>query len=340
MKPAPTAGEGFGTSAVDLFASGMGAFILIALIFMVMYSATPAKVVTAPPTPACPEPVQCPDAPECPVCPACAACEVCEECAAPLTCPDPQPVPDCPVCPQVAQPSCPDPVTCPVCPICPDAPRPQPPTAPPAPDCPEPKATAPTKPLPDVDIVFVLDTTGSMRYVIESMKRELSAVVEVLEQVMPSVAIGVITVNDRRQKPVHKVHALRRLTGDRDAADDLHRFLRGIDAGKAVGINNDRPEAFMTGLQLATAIKYRADVANRVVIVITDSYAYEDEAERSLAIARSFAANEGSRVSTVHLESGKFPEADEYLPALAKAGGGEYVIDRGTVLANVLLSVL
>lgn len=340
MKPPAPAGEGFGTSAVDLFASGMGAFILIALIFMVMYSATPAKELAAPPTPACPDPVPCPDAPDCPACPTCEACEECQECAAAPACPDPEPVPDCPVCPQVVQPVCPKQVACPVCQVCPEIPQPDATPAPPAPECPEPDAPAPSKPLPDVDIVFVLDTTGSMRYVIESMKRELSAVVEVLEQVMPSVAIGVITVNDRRQRPVHKVHPLRRLTGDRDAADDLHRFLRGIDAGKAAGVNNDMPEAFMSGLRLATAIKYRPEVTNRVVIVITDSYAYEEEVEQSFAIARAFAANDGSRVSTVHLESGKFPIADEYLPALAEAGKGEYVIDRGTVLANVMLSVL
>ena len=338
MKPPATPGEGFGTSAVDLFASGMGAFILIALIFMVMYSATPAKELAAPPTPACPEPVQCPEAPACPVCPTCKACEVCQECAPVPVCPDPEPVPECPQCPRVVQPSCPEPVACPICPVCPEAPQPRAP--PPAPECPQPDPQPPSKPLPDVDIVFVLDTTGSMRYVIESMKRELSAVVEVLEQVMPSVAIGVVTVNDRRQKPVHRVHPLRRLTGDRDAADDLHRFLRGLDAGKAAGINNDMPEAFMTGLRLATAVKFRPNVTNRVVIVITDAYAYEDEIERSLVIARAFAQNAGSRISTVHLEAGKFPVADEYLPALAKAGKGEYVIDRGTVLANVMLSVL
>ena len=340
MKPPTGPGEGFGTSAVDLFASGMGAFILIALIFMVMYSATPAKELAAPPTPACPVPAPCPDAPDCPTCPTCAACDVCQECPAAPTCPDPAPVPDCPVCPQVVPPTCPEAVACPVCEVCPKTPQPAPMPTPPAPKCPEPDPAPPSKPLPDVDIVFVLDTTGSMRYVIESLKRELSAVVEVLEQVMPSVAIGVITVNDRRQRPVHKVHPLRRLTGDRDAADDLHRFLRGIDAGKAAGINDDMPEAFMSGLRLAAAIRYRPEVTNRVVIVITDSYAYEDEMEQSLAIARSFAANPGTRVSTVHLEAGKFPAADGYLPALAKAGKGEYVIDRGTVLANVMLSVL
>ena len=37
MKPPAAEREQIGTSAIDLFASGMGAFILIALVFMVLF---------------------------------------------------------------------------------------------------------------------------------------------------------------------------------------------------------------------------------------------------------------------------------------------------------------
>lgn len=332
--------ESLGTSAIDLFASGMGAFILIALIFMVMYSATPAQEMPTEPVVAqiCPEPVPCPEAPECPLCPECETCEECASCPPQKACPDVD-VPSCPQCP--ATPTCPQPKPCPPCAICPEipdlVPKPEPTVEV---QCPEPAADTSMKPLPDLDLVFVLDTTGSMKFQLDSLKRELLVVTEVLEQIMPSIAIGFVTVNDRRQRPVHRVHNLRRLTGDQNAADELYRFLRNLEAGKAAGPNTDQPEAFFTGIQVATRMQFRKDVKNRAIIVITDSHAYEEEITASYTLAGQFAATEGSRISTVHIEAGKFPISDEYLPALARAGKGEYVIDRGTVLANVMLSVL
>ena len=45
MKSPQTETEHMGTAAVDLFASGMGAFILIAMVFMVLFAASPQQEV-------------------------------------------------------------------------------------------------------------------------------------------------------------------------------------------------------------------------------------------------------------------------------------------------------
>ena len=192
--------------------------------------------------------------------------------------------------------------------------------------------------LPDTDIVFVLDTTGSMRNEIESLKRELHIVVQVLERMMPSVGIGVVTFNDRRQRPMARHHPLRRLTGDEGAIRDINRFLRSISITDSRGPNPDLPEAVLNALAVAVNTSFREDVANRIVIVITDAYAYEDEAARSLQIARAFAAAAGQRISTVHVRDNR--DSKQYLETLAEAGGGEFVPDRGSILANVLLGIL
>ncbi len=71
----------FGMSALDLFASALGAFILIALVIFPYF---PNTITACPPAQTCPAPVP---APVCPVCP------------------DPVPAPACSVCAAVREPS-------------------------------------------------------------------------------------------------------------------------------------------------------------------------------------------------------------------------------------------
>lgn len=364
MRPPAAESEQFGTSAVDLFASAMGAFILIALVFMVLFAATPKKEVPdTPETPVavCPEPVPCPEIPACPECPPQAVCPKaptpeCPVCPAPTPTPEPTPqvcpeAPPCPepvVCPaQPACPVCPAQPACPVCPICPEPTEPVQPAGQPVaepvvqkpPVCPSPPLETPTeKPLPETDLVFVIDSTGSMRAEIESLKRELYVVVEVLERMMPSVGVGVVTFNDRLQFPPIRAHALRRLTGDEGAMRELQRFLRSISIANARGPNMDVPEAILMALRAAVGTSFRGDVRDRVIIIITDAYAYEDEMGRTFQIAQTFASTPGSRISTVHVRQN--PDSEKYLRRLAEAGGGEFVPDRGSILANVLMGML
>ena len=66
----------FSMSALDLFASALGAFILIAIVIFPYFpntARTPVVVVAAPDPPACPPILPCPDepCPDCPVCPVC-----------------------------------------------------------------------------------------------------------------------------------------------------------------------------------------------------------------------------------------------------------------------------
>ncbi len=345
MKPPATEREQIGTSAIDLFASGMGAFILIALVFMVLFAATPrqeeppqpAPVVCPVPQPCpetplcpvCPEPTICPDVPVCPVCPRIQDCPVCPT-IEPTACPE---LPPCPVVTPVVCPKQPD---CPVCADCPEPPEPTPLPQHPQQACPKPEER--TTLLPETDLVFVLDTTGSMRGEIESLKRELHIVVQVLERMMPSIGIGVVTFNDRLQRPTTRHHPLRRLTNSESAMRDINRFLRSISTTDARGTNQDLPEAVFSALEVAVNASFRKDVGDRIVIVITDAYAYEDEEDPSFRIARAFAQVPGQRISTVHVRDD--PDSGRYLEKLAEAGGGEFVADRGSILANVLMGIL
>lgn len=338
MKPIAEDQEFIGMSAIDLFASGMGAFILIAVIFMVLFAAVPKKesdTVQALPALECPK-VEIPQCPECPqvVVPECPIVEIpkCPECEQCVVCPKPAPVPRCPPIP-----SCPEAPECPACPVCESVPKPIVAEAPTIPaTCPEPDEN--TTMLPDTDIVFVLDTTSSMYNEIDALKRELHLVVEVLNRMMPTVGIGVVTFNDRRQRPVTRHHRLQQLTGDEEAIKDIQRFLRSIEAADARGSNLDVHEAVYQGLQEAVGTSFREGVSSRMILVLTDAPAYPDEEPASLQLVQRFSSTPGHRVSAIHVRQDEM--AQKYLEALAESGRGSYIIDTGTILANVLLSVL
>lgn len=340
--------EQIGVAAIDLFASGMGAFILIAIIFIILFSATAKRADFAMESES-PEltPLECPEVEECPPPIECPEVEI----AALPECPDVEETP-CPECPELAKveildcppppdPDCSEVPDCPICPICEevetvsvDAPIEEAPVEVLA--CPEPETKISL--LPETDLVFVVDTTMSMMFEIEALKRELYVVVDVLERMMPSVAIGVVTFNDRLQRPSTRYHPVRQLTNEPDNLNDLQRFIRSISIHDAKGRNPDTPEALLPALRRAVATSFRANVENRVVIVITDAYAYESEQSATFQVAREFASTEGQRVSAVFLRTD--PAAEDYLKRLTDAGNGIFVPDRGSILANVLLGLL
>lgn len=111
--------EVFSMSAIDLFASGLGAFIIVSVVlFPYVLNTT-----RTPPPPPPQAPLQCPEPVE---------CEVCVACPPPVVCPEPVACPEIPQmsCPEPPQPQCPQ-ISCPevTCPDCPQRSCPEPLTA-------------------------------------------------------------------------------------------------------------------------------------------------------------------------------------------------------------------
>ncbi|MYC91948.1 MAG: hypothetical protein F4X15_10805, partial [Gemmatimonadetes bacterium] len=162
MKKRNRAPSPFGIAALDLFASALGAFILIAVVIFPMIGEA------VPDNPPAPAPIIMeappPDSVACPVCPTCpVVAAVVEPIACPVcpTCPVPEPVPET-ICPAI-----PDPVACPVCP-----------TVPAPVICPEPapapiQVDAPRFRFPHLDLIVALDVTNSMRGQVASLKAEV-----------------------------------------------------------------------------------------------------------------------------------------------------------------------
>lgn len=111
-----------------------------------------------------------------------------------------------------------------------------------------------------VDVVFVFDTTGSMREEIEGVKNTCIAFAEELESKGRDYRLGLVAFDDA----VEGVYgAGGRLT------DDAREFKRWIGRLKADGGNND-PENDFGALKEASQMGFR-DEAQRVFILITDA---------------------------------------------------------------------
>ena len=331
----------FGMASLDLFASALGAFILISIVIFPMIGEAvpeiptePVEILEAPP----PEPVDCPICPvlaavpedaDCPICPVCPECPV----LAPMPVPTPVAAPPCP------EVTVPEPIPCP---ICPEVPEPVP--------CPvaAPAAVANVErhfQFPHLDLVIALDVTSSMGRQVAALKAEVGQLAILLEQISPSFGIGMVAFGDRHWDQPLTVFPLRQISGPTRNRAAFRGFVNGLSVrmGLGRGGNADQPEAFLQALSQASRMTWRPESVRRVIVLVTDSPAYPEDLGRAIAAASTVARSDGHRVSTVYVNPMGLddPTTEEFLQRVANAGGGQFVRDvGGSLTVNLLLSLL
>lgn len=143
----------------------------------------------------------------------------------------------------------------------------------------------------DIDLAFVIDTTGSMGGTIDDVRTQVSRIVEVLSTRSASYRFALVSYRD---DPGH--------TGDPDDyaarldtpfTSDTAAFQAGLDRLVADG-GGDTPEAVYSGLQMAFAQPWRPGV-RKVAIAIGDAPAHDPEPVSGLSaddvIAQSLAVD-------------------------------------------------
>ena len=323
----------FGMASLDLFASALGAFILISIIIFPLIADTsrsdPAEPVPLlaeiPP----PEPIVCPVCPSFPTLPAPVACPAPSP-AAPT--PEPLTVP-VPAAPPALEP---EPAACPVCPTVP-APTPCP--------APTPTPSTSTYQLPHVDLVIALDVTSSMTRQVADLKAEVGQLSDLLSRMAPSFGIGLVAFGDRQWERPTTTFPLRTISGPTLNRAAFRGFVNNLSVrmGLGRGGNNDPPEAFLQALTDAARMPWRPESERRVIVLVTDNPAYPEEVERTIATAAAIARMPGHRVSTVYINTQGIAdlEVERFLQRVANAGRGEFVRDAGgSLTVNLLLSLL
>ncbi len=198
--------------------------------------------------------------------------------------------------------------------------------------------------IPDIDVAICLDVTGSMAGQIAGLQQQIVDLANVLDALAPSAGIGVVAFGDRAwRRPLY----VQRIVGTEQAAA-LQRFVNTLSPAmgytQATDPNADTPEAVAMALDEAVRLNWRAVSRRRYIVVVTDNPAYPDKVEAAKRTARAFASAAGQRVSTVRANATS-PGSDAaapFLRALAEAGNGEFVdaAGGGSMIASVLLAIL
>ena len=192
---------------------------------------------------------------------------------------------------------------------------------------------------PPLDIVIAIDLTGSMREMIEGLKYQLTDMVEILTLISPTLGVGVVGFNDRTQSPVLRVRNLDEIrSGDRSLSG-LQEFINSFEAGAASGDNDDAPEAVVRALERAVDMSWRTDSKKRIVVVVTDAPAYDDRVSDAYSAASRFAREPGQSVSGV-LATDFDNGAKPFLEELSYRGKGRFIVSSGSITSSILLALL
>lgn len=189
----------------------------------------------------------------------------------------------------------------------------------------------------DLDLVFVMDTTGSMRREIADLQANLMGIVRVLHRLAPSLQVGFVAFKDRGEEYVTRAFPLSPMSGN-----NLPRIQAFVEALSARG-GDDHPESVGVALAEAIAMNWRDDAQGRI-IVIGDAPDRPGELPGIFSMANRFQSSGTSedlprQVSAIFTQSRR-PGGREFYQDLAAAGGGDYVDHQGRMMESVLLSVL
>ncbi len=190
----------------------------------------------------------------------------------------------------------------------------------------------------DLDIVFVLDTTSSMKREIADVQVSLLGIIRVLERLAPSLNVGFVAYRDRTDAYLTRTFQLAPMTGG-----NLKRIQVFVDRLRASG-GGDVPEAVDQAISVAKNMPWRT-TALGWIIVVGDAPAHRRDQNRAYNIARNFHQYAPSglvqrRVSAIFTGSRGRRSSRKFFQTLARAGGGDFVDHKGRIIESVLLSIL
>ncbi|MEM8791944.1 MAG: vWA domain-containing protein [Pseudomonadota bacterium] len=187
-----------------------------------------------------------------------------------------------------------------------------------------------------LDLVIVMDITGSMRNELRDVQANLASLARILNELSPDLRLGFVAYRDTDSPPVLRSFPMTRMSGGN--LQQMLRFTRSLSA-KGGG---DVPEPVDRALQAAIDMSWRRDASGRI-IVIGDAPAHVPRQITSYNAARRFADSSPGgkydrRVSTIL--TGDAGGATAYFEQLAASGNGEVSSHRGAMIESVMLAIL
>ena len=133
------------------------------------------------------------------------------------------------------------------------------------------------------DVVFVIDATDSMDFVIDAVKAQLANLVETIRKLVPNARVGLVLYKDKGED------FLVRKSDLTFHLEKLRSFINNIQAGGG----GDYEEGLMDGVKVATQQMNWRKYAHRVIVLVPSSPAHANEAQQAMEYVRGFHANGG-----------------------------------------------
>jgi multidrug efflux pump subunit AcrA (membrane-fusion protein) len=194
--------------------------------------------------------------------------------------------------------------------------------------------------MPDLDLVFVMDVTGSMDDEIRDVQSNLLGLIRVLTRLAPTLNVGFVAFKDRGDDYLVRSFPLTAMRGG-----NLSRIQAFVERLEASG-GGDVPEPVAYALEQGIAMSWRPEAEGRIVL-IGDAPSHRPDWGAAFGQAAAFSATSseaapgtGTSRRTSAIFTGKRAEGREFFERLADAGRGDFVQHRGQMMESVLLSVL
>ena len=191
--------------------------------------------------------------------------------------------------------------------------------------------------IPPLDLVIAIDTTGSMESELRSLQKGIIYLSRILIKWSDSPAVGIVEIVDqcdyrkRRLMPITEVN--------NQTINRLQRFVYAL-GGINTRCNTDREEGIHLALRDSIAMNWRDSASKRMIVIIADHPPYRhalDEVRRSI---RSFSSTKDSKVSIVLAPNPSTTTAGRaIMRELALVGRGDYIEDSGSLIGAIMLTL-
>jgi len=143
-----------------------------------------------------------------------------------------------------------------------------------------------------LDVVLVLDSTGSMKWIITETKRKMARLIRVIKRLVPIARVGIVAYRDKGEDFLTRKHPL---------TINIGRLQKFLDQLEAEG-GGDPPEAVEEGLRVAIEEMRWRKKAKKVIILVGDAPPHEADLPRALHLVRKFRSMGGfvSAIDTTH----------------------------------------
>ena len=217
----------------------------------------------------------------------------------------------------------------------------------------EPQPPKPEPPKPEekglkvlaIDVVFVMDATMSMEEELDSTRRNMTTIIQVLRRLSDDVHVGYVAYIDRAVPWTIPLRSVAKgPIGERN-----HKLLiEGMKKVQLVG-NQDWPEHVYGGLSEAAKMRWQnGEDRRQLIILIGDARTHPEDRRASIDLVGNWSgrADKNRGVHAVFTPPTDFPNEPHYLQEIraskayfqdiAKSGKGEFFDETGDLLGSIL----